>query len=196
VTSRGRDTLDRRTVIEVAADLADREGWRAVTLSRVAREVDRHVTSLYTHVDSVEGLRRDVALLALEELGDRLWQAALGRSGEDALVALAHVYRDYQRERPGRGLATLNYWSDNDAGFMEAGLRAAEPLRATLRSFGLDGVQVVHAHRAFTAAVRGFSVAEAAGQYRDEASAAETFDQIVALFVTALRSGKWPSEQT
>jgi AcrR family transcriptional regulator len=193
VTSRGRDTLDRRTVIEVAAGLADREGWRAVTLSRVAREVDRHVTSLYTHVDSVEGLRRDVALLALEELGDRLWEAALGRSGEDALVRLAHVYRDYQRERPGRGLALLTYGAADDDAFVEAGLRAAEPLRAILRSFGLEADQVVHAHRAFTAAVRGFAAAESAGQYRDDAAASETFNQIISLFVTALTSGKWPS---
>ena len=38
--------LDRETLVQTAADLADREGWAALTLSQVAREVDRHVTTL------------------------------------------------------------------------------------------------------------------------------------------------------
>lgn len=37
-----------------------------------------------------------------EELADRGAAAPSGRSGKDAPTALADVYRDYARERPGR----------------------------------------------------------------------------------------------
>src|SRR4030088_3423738 len=134
--------VDYETVIAMAADIADHEGWAAVTLSRVARAVDRHVTSMYSHVDSVAALRRGVALLAATEMAELLWGAALGRSREDALHAIADVYRSYPRDHPGRGEALLTYrgWEDDEL-HVQA-MRMSDPLRATLRSFGLDDTQV------------------------------------------------------
>ena len=64
--------LDRDDLIRIAADVADRDGWNNLTMSSVAKEVDRHVTSLYGHVDGLEGLRREVQLLVFDELADAL----------------------------------------------------------------------------------------------------------------------------
>ncbi|MBV8949573.1 MAG: WHG domain-containing protein, partial [Actinobacteria bacterium] len=178
-------------VVRTAADIADREGWASVTLSRVARELHRHVTSMYTHVDSVDELRRKVALLAAAEMGDLLWTAALGRTGADALTAVADVYRTYPREHPGRSEALITYGSRDDE-FIALAARMSEPLRATLRSYGLDDRQVEHAHRVFSATLRGFSTGEAVGLYETHGDADETYRQILALFGLALENGKWP----
>src|SRR4051812_28390238 len=94
--------LGRERLVLAPADLADREGWRGPTLPRVAQEVGRHAAPRYSHVDGLDGLRREVTLLALEELGQELWQAALGRSGPDALMSLARAYRAYAQQHPGR----------------------------------------------------------------------------------------------
>jgi AcrR family transcriptional regulator len=184
--------LDADMVVRTAADIADREGWAAVTLSRVARELHRHVTSMYTHVDSVEALRRKVALLAAAEMGDLLWTAALGRAGTDALVAIADVYRTYPREHPGRGEALVTYRGRNDDEFVAAAVRMSEPLRATLRSYGLDQRQVEHAHRVFSATLRGFSTGEALGLYDPAGDSDETYGQVIGLFRLALERGTWP----
>lgn len=184
--------LDRDTVVRTAADIADREGWAAVTLSRVARELHRHVTSMYTHVDSLDALRRDVALLAATEMGDLLWSSALGRSRDDALAAIADVYRTYPREHPGRGEALLTYRQRDDEEFVAVTLRMSEPLRATLRSYGLDDRQVEHAHRVFSATLRGFAVGESVGLYDPLGDADGTYDQILDLFTRTLRAGGWP----
>jgi AcrR family transcriptional regulator len=189
-TGSGR-TLTRAWVVGVAAEIADREGFGAVTLSRVARELGCHVTSLYTHVDSVDGLRREVARLAQEELADQLWRAALGRATADALRALADVYRAYSHEHPGRSEALRGNERDHDDDWIAGSQRIAEPIRAVLASFGLDERQVVHAHRAFSAAVRGFAASEASGMYVT-GDVDETFRQIVELFVRALSDGTWP----
>jgi AcrR family transcriptional regulator len=56
--------LDRDTLVATAADLADKIGWTELTLSKVAEAVDRHVSSLYSHVDGLDALRREIAVLA------------------------------------------------------------------------------------------------------------------------------------
>lgn len=183
--------LDKATLVRAAADLADRDGWSRLTLSGAAQAVDRHVSSLYTHVEGLDDLRREVALLAIDELADEVWRAALGRSGGDALTAIATTERDFSRTHRGRIAAINGYSGTDDVAFRARGARLAEPIRATLAGFGLDDEQVAIAHRVFSAAVRGLAQApvEAAG---DRRAADDALTQTVELFVTALGSGSWP----
>ena len=182
--------LTPETVVSTALAVADREGVSAVTLARVARELGCHVTSLYTHVDSIDDLHTRMLLAAQTALAQQLWEAALGRSGADALRALATIYRGYGEAHPAQIRLLFAGATTTDPRVVEGAQYLAEPIRATLRGFGLDDEQVRHAHRAFSAAIRGFLVAEAQGAYPIDADV--TFDQIVDLFVLALEGGNWP----
>ncbi len=187
--------LDRATLVRVAADIADRDGWSNLTLSQVAKEVNRHVTSLYAHVDGLDALRREVALLALEELADEVWKAALGRSREEALVAIASVERAYARRHPGRNTAMATFFrSDDDEELRARGLRLAEPIRATFRSFGLDDEQIAVAHSVFSSALRGLVLAESTETFPFD-DLDETHTQLIRLFVVALSTGRWPAAE-
>ena len=183
MSERTRAFLDRDTLVRTAADLADREGWQAVTLSAVAKEVDRHVSSLYAHVDGLAGLHRAVTLLAFEELSEEVWRAALGRTRGEALEAIAQVYREYALEHPGRTAALQSARHTDDADLGAAGLRLAEPVRAVLASFGLDDPQVQVAHRIFSGLVFGLLRTE---------EGPEDLHQGIALLVGGLTSGVWP----
>ena len=185
-------TLSTDVVVSAALALADSEGIAAVTLGRVARELGCHVTSLYTHIDSVDDLHVRMAVSVQAELAQQLWQAALGRTGVRALRELADVYRSYGETKPTRTWLLFAMTSTTDPRFHDGAQYLAEPIRATLRSFGLDDRRVRHAHRAFSAAMRGFLLAEAQGMYADDADG--TFSQIVALFTGALERGDWPVE--
>jgi len=184
--------LDRPTLVRAAADLADEHGWAQLTLSLVARQVHRHVTSLYAHVDSLDALRREVAMLALDELSEQVWGVALGRAREDALRAIADVYRRYHIEHPGRAAAMLAADHHNDPDLQQKGRRLAEPIQATFRSFGLDDAQVMQAHRIFSSTVRGLAQAENSSSFPSLGSVDATMDQMIRLFVIALESGEWP----
>ena len=188
----GNGHLGRDKLVAAAADLADREGWLNLNLSRVAKEVGRHVTSLYSYVDGLEGLRREVTLLALDELGQTLWQAALGRSGPDALVAIATVYRDYARAHPGRTEALTTFQDHDDQEIRSRAQHLGEPVNAVLRSLGLDEHQVIHAHRVFFSTLRGFTITETSAGFRLPVSVDDTFEQLLTLFVEALSNGAWP----
>jgi AcrR family transcriptional regulator len=183
--------LDRDVLIRVAADVADRDGWINLTMSSVAKAVDRHVTSLYGHVDGLDGLRREVQLLASDELADALWRAALGRTRDDALLSLMDVYVEYVRKHPGRSEALQAAVDLDDPEVRARGRRLVEPFYATFASYGLDESASLHAQRAISAAIRGFGLSEASGRYGSGAD--ETYTQIRLLFVTALNAGNWPS---
>ena len=187
--------LDRATVVRTAADVADREGWSNLTLSRVAKEVDRHVTSLYAHIDSLEDLRREVAVLARGELAAEVWRAALGRTREEALAAIASVQRTYARSHPGRTSAMLMESGLDDDELRSIGLRLAEPTRATFRSFGLDDDQVAIAHSVFSSALRGLIVAEITDTFRFD-DLDRTHAELIELFVVAMSTGSWPRKPT
>jgi len=179
--SRTRTTgpfLDRATLIATAADLADRDGWSNLTLSRVAEAVDRHVSSLYTHVDG------------LDELADAVWAASVGRAGADALESIAHAQRDFGRLHPGRLAALRDRIGIDDPEFRSRAWRLALPTRTVLMSFGLDEDRAARAHGVFSATIRGLVAPGTPPGVGDDDAALRT---AVDLFVTAIGSGEWPS---
>jgi AcrR family transcriptional regulator len=185
------DFLDKATLVHTAADVADRVGWSELTLSEVAREVERHVTSLYAHVNGLDDLRREITLLALEEISDAVWRATLGHVREDALREIALVLRRYCEEHPARAASIILTKHGSDPEQISRAERLAEPIQATLRSFGLTEKQVFHAHRVFSASIWGFTQGES-GELFPEGKVSETFDQLLELFFFALNSGSWP----
>jgi AcrR family transcriptional regulator len=176
------ESLGRDEVVRAAADLVDRDGWNALTLAGLAREVDRHATSMYAHVSSLEDLRKGVSLLAAEELADRVWSAAIGKIGADALAAIAREYRAYAEAHPGR-TASLSAIDRADPDFAARMARVHEPLAATFRSFGLNEEQCASAHQIFGATINGLVGTGGGGE----------LDSAVALFVVALSTGNWPA---
>ena len=182
--------LDRITLIEAAATLADVVGWNDLTLSRVAEAVDRHVSSLYSHVDGLDALRREVAILSVTELADVVWAATVGRSGAEALTRIAEAERDFARAHPGRMAALRGHLGVEDPEFREQAKRIAQPIRTVLASFGLTDRQVIIGHRVFSATVRGLiEPGTPLGAAEDDVALQAT----VTLFVAALESGNWPT---
>jgi AcrR family transcriptional regulator len=175
------ESLTRDDVIRAAADLVDRAGWQALSLAGVARQLGLHATSMYAHVSGLEDLRKGVSLLAAEELADRVWSAAMGKIGAQALAAIALEYESFAAAHPGR-TASLAAIDRGDFDFAARMTRLHQPLAATFRSFGLDDDQAASAHQIFGATINGLV---------NTGGAAE-LDHAVALFVAALSTGAWP----
>lgn len=176
------ESLSRADVVRAAAELADREGFTALSLAGVARVLGRHASSMYAHVGSLEELRTEVALLAATELADAVWAAVLGKVGAEALAAIAEQYLRYAASFPGRTASVAAVDPDNPE-FAARMARLHEPLAAAFRSFGLDEAQAASAHRIFGATINGLV---------STGGTAET-DHAVELFVTALSTGAWPA---
>jgi AcrR family transcriptional regulator len=60
-------TLTRERIITTAIEVADRDGFEAATLRRIAGELDVHVTSLYNHVLTREAITDGMVERLIEE---------------------------------------------------------------------------------------------------------------------------------
>ncbi|MGI9644505.1 MAG: TetR family transcriptional regulator [Ilumatobacteraceae bacterium] len=67
-----RQPVDENRVIDAAAELADREGLDALTLTRVAKELGVRQPALYRHVESYNDLLRSLSLRGRELLAEAI----------------------------------------------------------------------------------------------------------------------------
>jgi AcrR family transcriptional regulator len=189
--------LDRAAVLDASRTIVNRNGFTDLTLASLAAELDRHVSSLYNHVEGLEGLRRDITVLALTELGEELRRAVLGRGGVAGVRALAAAYRRFARENPGLFEAATTWRSGNEKYVSEL-RRAADPageaLHAVMRSFGLEGEDVIHATRTFSGSIVGFIRAENSTYGEPGPPLDESFEVLVDLFVFGL-TNEWPAKR-
>ncbi|QPP05460.1 TetR/AcrR family transcriptional regulator [Streptomyces bathyalis] len=159
-----RAGLTTERLVRAGADLADEAGFGQVTVSALARRFDVKTASLYSHVKSSQDLRTRIALLALEELADRVGAALAGRAGKDALAAFADAYRDYAREHPGR-YAAAQLRLDPETAAASAGVKHAQMTRAILRGYDLTEPDQTHAVRMLGSVFHGYISLEAAGGF-------------------------------
>jgi AcrR family transcriptional regulator len=188
----GRANLNSAVVIAAAADLADRDGFDGVTLSAVARHFGVQTASLYSHVRDRSALLDGVHELALSELADRIAIAVAGRSGREALIALAGAHRDYAGQSPGRW-AALQRPAAASTVESAAASRLVALTMAMLRGYGLPEGELVHAVRLLGSTINGFLALTAAGAFAHrEPSVDVSWQRALDALDTAFRS--WPIE--
>ncbi|AZM58302.1 MULTISPECIES: TetR/AcrR family transcriptional regulator [unclassified Streptomyces] len=186
-----RAGLTTERLVEAGADLADEIGFEHTTPSELARRFGVRTASLYSHVRNAHDLKTRIALLALEELADRVSVAVAGRAGKDALTAFADAYRDYAREHPGRFAAT-RFPLDPETAASSAGVRHAQMSRAILRGYDLAEPQQTHAVRLLGSVFSGFVGLEGAGGFSHSSpDPQESWTEILNALDTLLRT--WPA---
>ena len=103
VTDRRRRERAQRhdLIIAAARDLAEAEGWEAVTTRRLAELVEYSQPVLYSHFDGKDAIVRAVAIEGFADLAVQLRQArsAIDEPGM-ALRAVCGAYLTFAAERP------------------------------------------------------------------------------------------------
>ena len=182
--------LDKAVVVKAAADLIDAEGVEALSLNRLAKRLNVRTPSLYNHIAGLPGLRRELALMNARALGERLGEAAIGKSGPQALMALAQAYREYIKESPGVYMTSLRAAGARepvDAELQSAEERVVQIAMAVVGSFGIQGEEALHAVRGLRSLVHGFATLEIAGGFGLPLDCDESFRRLVDLFTSGLK---------
>ncbi|MER8069915.1 TetR-like C-terminal domain-containing protein [Streptomyces sp. NPDC094034] len=178
-----RAGLSPAAVVDAALATVDEQGPAALTLAAVAARTGVAVPSLYKHVKGLPELRLMLVKRVFGELAERLRDAALGRSGDDAVAAVLHAYRDYARAHPGR-YALLPQGAGPQAS--ELGAEVVKVIFAALRGYGLADADLVHATRCLRAAAHGFAALETAGAFGLPDSVDASHDHLVTTFTSGL----------
>ncbi|MBE1878165.1 TetR/AcrR family transcriptional regulator [Myceligenerans pegani] len=189
-----RAGLSHNAVVRLACEVVDAGGPRGftdLTLAKVAAEAGVAPPSLYKHVGSLAALRREVAVIAVRELTAAGTAATVGRAGADALRALAHAWRRYAVEHPGRYAATqIGADPDDpaDARLNEAGAESVQVVAAVLQGFGLPEERLIDAIRAARSSVHGFVTLELGGGFRMRHDVDQSFDTLVTMLVAGIEA--------
>jgi AcrR family transcriptional regulator len=183
-----RAGLTADLVVAHAGELADREGYDALTLATLAGRLGIKVPSLYKHVTSLADLQRRLRLAGLRELDETLRNAAVGRAGSEALLATGHAYRRYAREHPGHYAAGLRAPDPTDhEEVAPVAARLVELMFAVVRGYGLEGDDALHAVRGVRAALHGFVALEQAGGFGMPQDVDTSFEHLLATLDAGLR---------
>ncbi|MFE9426576.1 TetR/AcrR family transcriptional regulator [Kitasatospora sp. NPDC006697] len=185
-----RAGLTAARLTEAAARLADEKGLDRLTVSGLAREFGVKDASLYSHVRNLRELRVRVALLAAEEMSERIALAVAGRAGKDALLAFADAYREFALAHPGRyAAAQLQFEPEEIAGSVGFA-RGVELTRRVLRAYGLAEPDLTDAGRLLRAAFHGYIHLELNQGFADSRVVEESWRRsLEALHITL---ANWP----
>ncbi|MGZ3142804.1 TetR/AcrR family transcriptional regulator [Lentzea chajnantorensis] len=100
---RERERAERhQLIIDAARELAESDGWDAVTTRRLAEKVEYSQPVLYSHFKGKDAIVRAVAVEGFAELGRRMRAARTTAAATSTapLRALAEAYLRFAGERP------------------------------------------------------------------------------------------------
>jgi AcrR family transcriptional regulator len=180
--------LTATVVLEEAAKLADERGFEQLSLAELAAKFRVKPPSLYNHIESLESLKRGLALRALRELADVLGKAAIGKSRDDAVRSLARAQREFVKRRPGLYQATQRAAAANDAEMTHASDEVVNICLMVLNGYGLDRRAALHALRGLRSAVHGFATLENAGGFGIPLNIDESFSWLLECFIAGLNA--------
>lgn len=181
-----RNGLDRVAVVAAAAKLVDDEGLEALTLGRLAEQLNIRTPSLYNHVAGLAGLRRELALLGLHQLGEWIGQAAMGKAADGAVLAVAQAYRAYVVKHPGLYAMTVRAPAPDDEELQRESQKLIDVVLAALAAYDLHDDDALHAVRGLRSVVHGFATLEAAGGFGLALDRNESFRRLVQAFIDGL----------
>jgi AcrR family transcriptional regulator len=189
-----RAGLTQTRVLEDAERLADEVGLSQLTLAALAARLGVRQPSLYKHIDGMDGLQRGLAIRAKNELADILARAAIGRERGDAITAIAHAYRAWAREHPGRYAAAQHAPAADDSDDIAASQAVLDVVTAVLAGYQLREDDAIDATRALRSTLHGFVTLELAGDFALPVDVDRSFERLIRGLVTALAN--WTDQPT
>lgn len=175
-------SLTQQDLVAAAVELIDRDGAAALSLRSVAQALGIQSSSIYHHVDGIDGLRHATAVAGWALLVDG-FAADLKGQGPATLRALAHSYRDFVSAHPGlyRLMVSVPFEPTDPAL-----LALTQRTGGVVAALGLPPVATLHAIRGLRSAIHGFVDLEAAGQFRLSVPADDSFDWLLEVFAQGL----------
>lgn len=181
--------LDSQTILNAAAELAEENGLENVSLLQVAEKLGVKSPSLYNHLSGLKELSSGIAKLAIGRLEDAIRSAAVGRSKENALMAIASAYRKFAKENPELYKAILRFPDYNDSSVQEAGHAVVRILYQVMEPYHYRKEEAIHFVRGFRSALHGFVSLEEAGFFQStEADVVKSYEQLVSRLISTINT--------
>jgi AcrR family transcriptional regulator len=154
------------TIRDGAVELVRQIGLGNLTINNLAARLGVRPPSLYNHVSGIKELQEKVAAFSLQSLEAAIRDAAVGKSGSEALLRIAEAYRKFALENSELYKSMLMFPGSADPNVKEAGMSVARIIYQVLESYGLSEEDRSHQARGFRSLVHGFVSLEEVGFFK------------------------------
>jgi len=178
--------LELTTILEEAGEIADQKGMNEVTLATLAKKLGIRPPSLYNHFDGLPGLKKELAIYGINMLYEKLAHAAIGFSGEEALLAVSQAYVNFARVHPGIYEATLLAPDLEEKKIQQAGAKIVDLTVLLLQTYKLEEDLAIHAVRGLRSILHGFSSLEQKGGFKLSLDLNESLKIIIRSFLKGI----------
>ena len=187
-SSQMKTGLDKDKIIEMAANIADEKGLANVTLKVLATELGIKSPSIYKHFSGgLDELNKELMLYGWRSLETEITKAAIGKSKDDAIISICHVYRDFASRHKGLFEAMQWYNMYQSEEHLQATSGTVSILFQVLEAYGLSEEQKVHIVRMLRGFLQGFSTIESHGGYGNPTPLDDTFDFALKTILNGIR---------
>jgi AcrR family transcriptional regulator len=174
----------RQLIVDTARQVAEAEGWDAVTTRRLSTEIEYSQPVLYKHFSGMDQVAAAVAVDGFAELAGLLRTARTGaKTPSDGLSRMARAYLDFARDNPAvydamfTGRTTLRFAEpDTPPQLVAAFDELHQAMSLVAREANADTLAEV-----FWAALHGLTSLDRGGRLRPEYDR-ERVDALIARF--------------
>lgn len=183
-----RTKMDLPTILNAATEIVDSQGLESLSLATLAQKLGIRSPSLYNHIDGLPGLRVELAIHGCDLLNSAITRGAIGKSGDNAVYALAEEYWAFARSHPGLYEAVQRASDPQEERWQQAARSLVETVVQVFQHYGLDDSTSIHAVRSFRSMMHGFISLERNEGLNMPINVDESYRFLIDIFLLGLHS--------
>jgi len=183
-----RMKLELSIILKKATDIVDKQGLDQLSIGLLAEKLDVRPPSLYNHLDGLHELRQKLAIQGVKKLNDYMLQAAVGRSGDDAIRAISKAYIQFVREHPGLYDASTRFPDANDQELQQAQRSVVQLVLQVLDAYNLQEEMAIHMVRGLRSILHGFTSIEQMGGFGMPLDINKSFSILLNTFIEGIHA--------
>lgn len=179
--------LNRNAILEEAAKMADERGAQSLTLKSLAEQLGIKPPSLYKHFSGgLDEINTELMLYGWSLMEKSVINSAVGRSGDEAVMAICQSYRSFARNH--KGLYEIMQWYNMYQS--EKHLKATEGMvnvmMRIMDAYEVETEEKVHTVRMLRSFLHGFAMLESHSVYGSPYPVDDTFDFSVKTIINGI----------
>ncbi|KPN94808.1 TetR/AcrR family transcriptional regulator [Lysinibacillus sp. ZYM-1] len=183
-----RMKLDLLIILQKATELVDEHGLDQLSIGLLAEKLEVRPPSLYNHLDGLHELKQKLAIQGVKNLHTYMLQAAVGRSGDEAIRAISQAYIQFVREHPGLYDASTRFPNANDQALQHAQESVVHLVLRVLDTYNLQEEMAIHMVRGLRSILHGFTSIEQLGGFEMPLDINKSFTILINTFIEGIHA--------
>lgn len=180
--------LDLSIILQKSTELVNETGLDQLSIGLLAEKLEVRPPSLYNHIDGLIELKQKLSIQGVKKLNEYMLQAAVGRSGDEAIRAISKAYIQFVREHPGLYEASNRFPDANNQELQEAQGAIVQLVLQVLDAYNLQEEIAIHMVRGFRSILHGFSSIEQMGGFGMPLDINKSFTILINTFIEGIHA--------